>query len=135
MLANILSMLLWCTASDWLIYCLYFCDVRLLNTILVSSKFPDIDEMFQRGNLRFKNLNNHWQKEKNKQWSKQHYADNILTKEKDKQWSTQHYTDNILTKRKGQTMIYTALHRQYIDQKKRTNNDLHNTTQTIYWPK
>jgi hypothetical protein len=55
------------------------------------------------------------------------------SKEKDKQWSTQHYADNILIKRKRQTMIYTALHRQYIDQKKSTNNDLLNTTQTIYW--
>jgi hypothetical protein len=57
------------------------------------------------------------------------------SKEKDKQWSTQHYTDNILTQIKGQTMIYTTLRRQYIDQKKRTNNDIHNITQTIYWPK
>ena len=56
-------------------------------------------------------------------------------KEKDKQWSTQHYTDNILTQIKGQTMIYTTLRRQYIDPKKRTNNNLHNATQTIYWPK
>ena len=114
----------------------------------------------------------YWPKEKDKQWSTQHYTDNILTKrkgqtmiytvqrrqyidqkkrtnndlhnitqtiywpkEKDKQWSTQRYADNILTKRKGQTMIYKTLHRQYIDKKKRTNNALHNTTQTIYWPK
>jgi hypothetical protein len=77
----------------------------------------------------------YWPKEKDKQWSTNTTQTIYLSKEKDKQWFTQHYTDNILINRKGQTMIYITLHRQYIDQKKRTNNDLHSTTLTIYWSK